>query len=419
MTNSPESHPADTSPAGTAIGDGGPSPTDPRLNPDGKPELLFYCQHSLGLGHLVRSLALTAGLTRHFHVVLLNGGRLPSTAVVPPEVTVVNLVPLGHNDAYDLVSHDPTLTVEQAMQARTRTIMAWLDRGPQVVLVELYPFGRKKFAFELEPLLERAAAMGQRRPLVVCSLRDILVGQRRDQARHDERASAIANRYFDAILVHADPRFARLEESFQPATPLRPPVYYTGFVAPDAPELVGDQHPVRRVLVSAGGGMVGEPLYRAAVDAAPLVWQTLGLTTTVVAGPFAPTAVWNWLVEQAELRPELNVVRYVDDLAAEMRRSTATVSQCGYNTTMDILRAGVPAVVIPYAEGKEDEQTRRAERMEQAGVLRVLPATRLSGTTLADAIGGLTGSRPSPTALDLGGRDRTADLLAELTSVLV
>lgn len=396
-----------------------PDPADPQLNPEGKPELLFYCQHSLGLGHLVRSLALTAGLTRHFHVVLLNGGRLPPTAVVPAGVTVVNLAPLGHNDTYDLVSHDPDYSVEEAMQSRTRTITAWLARGPQVVLVELYPFGRKKFAFELEPMLEQAAAMGHRRPLIVCSLRDILVGQRRDQARHDERASRVANRYFDAILVHADPRFARLEESFRPETPLRVPVHYTGFVAPDGPAPSVDQPALRRVLVSAGGGMVGEPLYRAAVHAAPSIWQALGLSTTIVAGPFAPPMVWDWLTEQAKRQPELTVVRYVDNLAAEMRRSAATVSQCGYNTTMDILRAGVPAVVVPYAEGKEDEQTRRAARMEQAGVLRVLPIDRLDGPTLTSAIGGLVGSHPIPTTLDLDGRDRTADLLAELTSVLV
>ena len=34
------------------------------MNP--KPTLLFYCQHSLGLGHLVRSIALADGLAEYF-----------------------------------------------------------------------------------------------------------------------------------------------------------------------------------------------------------------------------------------------------------------------------------------------------------------------------------------------------------------
>ena len=40
----------------------------------------------------------------------------------------------------------------------------------------------------------------------------------------------VANAYFDAVLVHADARFATLEETFHPSVPLRVPVHYTGFV---------------------------------------------------------------------------------------------------------------------------------------------------------------------------------------------
>jgi predicted glycosyltransferase len=43
------------------------------------------------------------------------------------------------------------------------------------------------------------------RPRVVCSVRDILVGGRSNQARHDQRACELANRSFDAIMVHSDP----------------------------------------------------------------------------------------------------------------------------------------------------------------------------------------------------------------------
>src|SRR5207237_390454 len=114
-----------------------------------EPAVLFYCQHVLGMGHLVRSLAL-----------------------------------------------------------------------PRAVVVELFPFGRRKFAEELLPLFEEAHAGGAHRPLLLSSLRDILTTGRRDQARCDERACMLANRYLDAILVHGDPHFARLEESFRLARDL-------------------------------------------------------------------------------------------------------------------------------------------------------------------------------------------------------
>ena len=86
---------------------------------------------------------------------------------------------------------------------------------------KLFPFGRKKFAFELLPLLETARS-ARPQTTIACSLRDILVNR---SLSHDQLAAERANRYFDAVLVHADPRFARLEESFRPATPLRAPVF--------------------------------------------------------------------------------------------------------------------------------------------------------------------------------------------------
>jgi predicted glycosyltransferase len=384
--------------------------------------LLFYCQHSLGLGHLVRSLALAAGLAEFFEVIVLNGGRLPAGTKTPMGVQIVNLPPLGHDDTYELLSHDPAFTVDQAKVARIEIIQSYLARGPAALLVELFPFGRKKFAFELMPMLEAAHAMGERRPKIVCSLRDILVSQRRDQARHDDRASILANTYFDAIVMHSDPTFAILPESFSPATPLQVPVHYSGFVTNEGP-LAPALTPLgknERVLVSAGGGMVGEPLFRAAVDAHRM-WAEKGLKTTIVAGPFAPEPVWEWLLVEAMNSDDLEVIRSVDDLFAEMVQSRATVSQCGYNTTMDILRAAAPALVVPYAEGKEDEQRKRAFRLEKAGALRSLDPDDLSGDSLGRAVinllGGVGKGLPVPVTLDLDGRSATARIVADIAGV--
>lgn len=382
-----------------------------------RPTLLFYCQHSLGLGHLVRSLALADGLAEHFDVVLLNGGRLPPGTGVPAGVELVNLPPLGHDDGYELVSHDPAYTVCQAKAVRQAMVLdALATRKPAVLLVELFPFGRKKFAFELDPLLDAVAAQGPDRPKVVCSLRDILVNQRRDQARHDERAALAANRSFDAIVVHTDPAFARLEESFRPATPLAVPVLYTGFVTSASP-VRRAANPVPRVIVSAGGGMVGEPLFRAAVQAHRQVFERTGLTTTVVAGPFLPDDAWAWLEDRASASAELEAIRQVEDLAGEIARSAVSVSQCGYNTTMDLLRAGTPAVVVPYAEGKEDEQPRRGERLAGLGVVQVVSDGDLDAHSLLEAIVAARLAPPAPVTLDLSGRETTARLIGELAGV--
>ena len=88
-------------------------------------------------------------------------------------------------------------------------------------------------------------------------------------------------------------RFATLEETFHPSIPLRTPVHYTGFVrAPVLRDL--DRPRERRVLVSAGGGLVGAPLFRAAVEAHPRLLVDLGLRTVIVTGPFLPAPEVNF-----------------------------------------------------------------------------------------------------------------------------
>ncbi len=383
-----------------------------------RPRLLFYCQHAVGLGHLARSLALADGLARQFDVLLLNGGRMPSGTRIPDGVQVLNLPALGHDEVFDLVSHEPGMTVDEIVAMRPGMLLAALrDHRPEVVLVELFPFGRKKFRFELLPFLDAIDGLGAARPLVACSLRDILVGSRRDQAGHDEKASRLANRYFDAVLMHADPAFARLSESFAPATALEVPVHYTGFVAPEAAavDAVAVERE-RRVIVSAGGGSVGGPLVRAALAAQRRLRTEAGLATTIITGPFAPDEVFAGAAAVAAVTESLTVLRHVPDLCGEMRRSAVTVSQCGYNTAMDILRAGTPAVVVPYAEGREDEQRRRVERLERLGVLKGMDPGVLDGTTLADAVLERLSSPVAPVMLDLEGRHHTARILRDLVA---
>ena len=196
-------------------------------------------------------------------------------------------------------------------------MLGTLDRcRPDVVVVELYPFGRRKFEFELVPLLDAAIA-APRRPLVVSSVRDILV-RRDDGGRHDDRAGAVAARYLDAVLVHSDPAFARFEESFRPSVSLAVPVHHTGFVVPSRTTPL-PTHPARRVVVSAGGGMVGEALLLAAVAAAPAVARRAGLTTTVVLGPFLPADARRRVrATAAPAAGIVDVVDRVDDLCAEI-----------------------------------------------------------------------------------------------------
>jgi predicted glycosyltransferase len=374
-----------------------------------RPPLLFYCQHSVGLGHLMRSYALCERLAERFRVVLVCGGPLPRGIAPPSCVEIVALPALGIGPAGRFVSHHPNLPVERAWAARRERILATVQSlRPAAVLVELFPFGRAKFARELVPLLAAARRLGA---LTACSLRDILVSRRRDQRAHDERACMLANAHLDAVLVHCDPGFARLEDTFGAHARLAVPVEYTGFVVGGPP---GVGRRPRRFVVSAGGGRVGGPLLRAAAAAQRSLWPRTGLPMRLIGGPFCPAAEWRALTRAAGDGVEL--VRTAPDFGAELREAAASLSQCGYNTALEVLRAGVPALVVPYATAEEDEQRRRARRLARLGALRVLDPARLEPRTLARELELLLEFEPARPRLDLDGARRTCELLWELVA---
>jgi predicted glycosyltransferase len=377
-----------------------------------RPAILFYCQHSLGMGHLVRSLALAQRLGERFRVMLLNGGRLPTSITIPSNIQFVNLPPLGIDEANQLVSHDKRIPVARALDLRKKMIRVAFEKlHPAAVLVELFPFGRKKFADEILPLLH-AAREKESRALVVCSLRDILVS--RNEQEHDDRAASWANEFFDIVLVHSDPSFARFEDSFHSNLPLQVPIKYTGFVVPSSVTTAPHKIKRKRIVASAGGGIAGAPLLRTAIEAHDYLQPEPGVEMKVIAGPFLSDESWRELRSLARGKSRLRVVRQVPDLCSELCGAALSISQAGYNTCLDVVRARVPAILVPFAKEGEDEQRKRALRLEALGAVKVVEQKELTPARLAAEIQQSMNFEFATPALDLNGAENSAALIESM-----
>jgi predicted glycosyltransferase len=387
-------------------------------------KLLFYCQHVLGMGHFIRSAEIVRSL-RDFDVTFLNGGVIVPGFDLPAAVEVVNLPAIQADEEFrDIHVADDERELEEIQRVRTERILAEYDRArPDVLIIELFPFGRLKFAFELIPLLERAKA-GRTR--VVCSLRDILVAKRKQQ-QFEERACRIVNQYFDLLLVHSDPRFQRLEETFPSATKIECPIRYTGFVTQTVVEdeaatnhlvdgmmAAGDE---AKILVSIGGGRIGGELINCATDASALLTDVLPHRMLIFAGPYMPEEEFGRLQTKIAARPNVKLVQYTTRFLSHLKRADLSISMAGYNTCMNILAARARAIVYPFTGGGNWEQTLRAEKLQALGVLEVIHRDELDAARLAEKIT-LTINKPRPEtpALDLGGAEKTATLLAELVA---
>lgn len=167
------------------------------------------------------------------------------------------------------------------------------------------------------------------------------------------------------------------------------------------------------MLVSAGGGMVGGALFKIAVKAQRVLWGKLKLPMTVVAGPFLPENDWLELESQTDMCPGLTVIRSVPDMAELLANHSVSVSQCGYNTVMDILRSGIPALVVPFSQGQEVEQSNRAARLSKLGLLCYVEADDLDVQRFVTEVERLLSFTPNSTALDLDGAAKSVDIIFE------
>ena len=108
-----------------------------------RPVLLFYCQHSLGIGHLTRSFALAEALTRHFRVVFLNGGRLPPGVPVPDgdrdsstcrrwawTTATRSSAATGHADMATRAPSERKRLIESAVRTRAAARCCWSSSFP-------------------------------------------------------------------------------------------------------------------------------------------------------------------------------------------------------------------------------------------------------------------------------------------------
>jgi predicted glycosyltransferase len=378
---------------------------------------LFHVQHLLGIGHVMRvaqvareTVALGLAVT-----VLSGGGRL---GLDWGGAEVWDLPSARARDGrFEVLVDEGGRPLDAAFHERRRGLVleAFERVQPHAVLMESYPFGRRAFRAELDALIAAAQARRPRVPVLV-SIRDILAAKS-NPARYAEIAARI-RRDVDAVLVHGDPRLVGLEASFPAAPAIADKLRYTGYVthARNAEAFRNGGNLGRgEVLVSAGGGAVGAPLLRAALEARPLttvrdrIWR-------LIAGPNLPQADYDDLARK--LSTGVLLERFRNDFQNLLRNCHVSLSQAGYNTILDVLRAGARAVVVPFATGGETEQALRARILAERGLIHVVDAQTLDGrkgaARLAQAIErALEAPPPVLGPLSLDGAHRAATHVAD------
>lgn len=369
-----------------------------------RPRLLFYCQHLLGVGHLTRSLAISEGLISQFDVVFLQGGPDIGKTLHSPHFKHVFLAPLLMNEK-DSVLYDPSheQTPEAIFLEREKKINLLLQEPFDVVLTELFPFGRNKFKNEVLSLIEKARKANSQ-VHVSCSIRDILV-EKPDAATREVKMLNIVNKYYDSVLVHSDERVLRFEETFSRASQITEKLLYTGFVTEGKKARKSDLRN-QDILVSMGGGITGEEMVRAVLSVAP---DFSDYRFRFVPGPYAPAQLKEDIRSAAQTSRNIFLEDFLNNFEEELASCALSISLAGYNTVMNLLNTKTPALVYPYMANIE--QNLRAQKLKERELLDIVYIADLAPEVLSHKIKTqLSLGRPD-FDVNLAGAQNTTEIL--------
>lgn len=367
--------------------------------------------HLLGTGHLSRSLILARALSDAGLPTQLISGGMPTGHLDQSGVDFVQLPPVRSDGTSftSLLDSAGNPVTPEFMQQRIHTLEETLRSSPpEVLITELFPFGRRVLRDEFEAALALAKSATPK-PLVFSSIRDILAPP--SKAKKAQQTEAWLAEHYDGVLVHSDAGVVPLEASW-PVTPETARLlHYTGFIAPPMPaENPAEQEGAGEIIVTAGGGPVGRKLFETSMEAARIG----GHRWRLLVGGSDAAAVCARLNDRANGAPV-----FAEPLRADYRamltRCAAAVGQCGYNTAIDWLQAGVPGVFVPFAEAGEVEQTLRAASLQERYGFGQIAEDELTPENLAAATVAAVGrGRFKANGLKFDGAARTSRILVDL-----
>jgi Predicted glycosyl transferase len=227
-------------------------------------KVFFYVQHLLGIGHLKRASILSNELQKNnFEVYLISGG-MPVPNLILNNLKLIQLPPIKalNGDFNQIVDKNNILVDKEFFLKRSNLLLElFIKINPDILIIEMYPFGRKSIELELENLLIKVKNINQN-IFVLTSVRDILI-KKKKISRYKEMLSKF-NKYFDYVLVHSDEKIISFDNTFPLTNKIQTKLFHTGYVV-DNLSRSNFERRNKEIIVSAGGGAVGKKILKTAI----------------------------------------------------------------------------------------------------------------------------------------------------------
>lgn len=320
------------------------------------PKLLFHFESLWGVGHAVRSLRLLNELKKLFDCTVLSGSSALSLFPCPQEVEYEKLPEIHFSSDYSRLITNPNANVVDVLEKRYQNaINTFLKVKPDVLVVEMFPFGRHVLWKELLCLFELAQSL---EIPIITSLRDVYVYPS-DAERCDEYfefVSKVLNVYNPLVLIHSAPEVQSIDDAIPGVLNMdRTRFIQTGYIGRN---ITGHEGSVNNIIRCAiGGGRKGEELLEKTIQMFNIIDQDKNIE--ICLGAYTQHSYKHSLNAS---HPRIEVLNFSGKRAFEgIENIAGWVVTGGYNSWMDILATRVPTIVVPL----DEEQKIRSLRLSK------------------------------------------------------
>ena len=369
------------------------------------PRIVLYAHDTYGLGHSRRT-SLIAGALRERHptaaILLISGSAWARRDSHQPGIDHLTLPSIVKQPSGSYRGKSLPIGVAAVVSLRSSVIEAALAAfDPDLFIVDNVPRG---VMGELDASLERLHRRGRTR--CVLGIRDVL--DEPDRIREEwrlRRNHEAIDAFYDRVWVYGDKRVHDLGREYAWPTSTLAKTEYVGYLDPTRRTRHGSVEGGNLILGMVGGGGDGEALARAFVDPeADVPWGERVLLT----GPHLPMRLRSELAAVAHGQPRLSLVDHHDEPEAFLARAARVVTMGGYNSTMEVVAFGIPALVVPRVTPRR-EQWLRAEAFARLGLVEVALPHTVSGRSIRAWLERDVPRKEARALIDFGGLERVSE----------
>lgn len=353
--------------------------------------IALYSHDTMGLGHMRRNLLVAQALSESDvkpTILLIAGTRELQANRLPPDVDVV-ILPSYRKDIdgsyksrrLDVSTHELTKLREHTIQSALRSFR------PDVFVVDNVARGA---LCELESTLTELNRHGHTR--CILGLRDIQDDIEISRSQYKQAEQAMLD-YYAAIWIYGDPRVHDLISECNYLPEIREKTHYIGYLNQTKRNTLSAHNSSKNELASLnlpegplvlcllGGGQDGADLAQAFVKAE----IPPNHNAILVTGPHMPVKAQQLIHRIAENKKNLRVLEFVAESTLLIKQADRVITMGGYNSVCEVLSFNKPSLIVPRVHPRK-EQLRRAQRLQNMGLIDMLLPSQINSDAISDWI---------------------------------